>query len=167
MADYKYLGLTTYILENEENEEKLNVLAGAIESLQTHVTPMITGDFVIEKYQNVVGSEAYQFVYETDYVCTPADSELPVNTPEKYKRPSIEAVTIKGIPMLNVYIPAVAKRQENIENFIYGGVRPVLQVLFGNNIVQMVMKEGIEYEDFQNGKETVLISVKERLAVPD
>src|SRR5690625_2885037 len=114
MADYQYLGLTAYIKENEQNAERLNVLASAIDSLQRHVEPIA---FDKEKYQ-IIGSDAYQYLNDHDYVCYPDDSELPKNTPEAYKRVSVSGVNIKGIPMIRLYVPAVAKDENEICDFI-------------------------------------------------
>ncbi|WP_139344950.1 hypothetical protein [Virgibacillus pantothenticus] len=100
------------------------------------------------------------------FVCYPDDSELPNNTPESYKRLSVEGTNIKGIPMIRLYVPAVAKDEDRIKHFIYNALKPVLIALFGSDIIGMKTKENIEYEDFQDGKETVLVSVNGRDAVP-
>ncbi|WP_218839233.1 hypothetical protein [Evansella halocellulosilytica] len=163
MADYKYRGLTAYIKENELNAEKLNVLASAIESVQHQVE---TIEFDEEKYKTIVRSEAYQYLYDNDSMCLADDSEFPENTPEAYKRLSIEGTNIKGYPMLKIYIPSVSKRIESVHHFIYNSLRPVLLELFGEDLIHMVMKESVEYENFKDGKETILVSVEDRTKVP-
>lgn len=162
MADYKYIGLTAYIKINIENEEKFSVLAEAIDGLQRHVELNL---FDKEKYQNLFSSEAFQFLYDNVSVCFPDESELPNNTPESYSQVAVDSVRIKNIEMLRLYVPAVAKDEDKIRHFIYNALKPVLIALFGSDIVCMKSKESIEYEEFQDGKETVLVSVKNQLAV--
>ncbi|QKY71269.1 hypothetical protein [Lentibacillus sp. CBA3610] len=162
MADYKYLGLTAYIKENEENTEKLNVLASAIDTLQQQVEEI---EFNKETYQNVIGSDAFQYLYDHDYVCYPDESELPENTPEAYKRVNVQDTNIKNIPMLKLYLPAVAKNEDTIQHFMYNALHPVLIALFGNDILSIKTKSQIEYNEFQDGKEAVLTSVNDKTKV--
>jgi hypothetical protein len=159
MADYKYIGLTAYIKENEANEDKFTVLGRALDSLQ--------GSFDLERdinmhYQNIVNSEAYQYLYEHDYVTFPKEYELPNGTPAKYDRAVIEPSEIKGSKLYRIYVPAVAKDQDKIQHFIYNALRPVLLALFNEDLVHMATKEAMEYEDFKDGKETLLVSAKDR-----
>lgn len=154
MADYKYIGLTTYIKENEENMEKLSVLEEAIDYLQFQIKAI---SYDKEKYLDVTSSEAFQYLYDHDYVCSPGDSEVLNNTSEAYQRVNVENVNVKGVSMLKLYVPAVAKDEDKIRYFIYNALHPVLLMLFGSDVVSMKSKEGIEYEDFQDGKERVLL----------
>lgn len=163
MADYQYIGLAVYIKENEENMEKLNVLASAIGILQYRVADV---SFDQEKYQDIVESDAFRYLHDHDYVCSPHNSEVPRNTPEKYIRVAVDGVNIKGVSMLKIYVPAVAKDEDLIRYFIYNALHPVLINIFQNDIMSMKTKEGIEYEDFQDGKETILIPVKDKVKQP-
>jgi|SRR5690625_1342332 len=162
MADYQYLGLTAYIKANKESAEKLNVLASAIDSLQHHVKSV---QFDEEDYQNIIESDAFQFLYDHDYVCSPHDSELPTNTPEAYKRVLVEEVNIKGIPMIRLYVPAVAKSDDKIKHFMYNALHPVLIELFADDILSVRTKTQIEYKDFKDGEEAILTSAKDKMMV--
>lgn len=158
MADYKYIGLTAYIKENEENEDKFTVLGRALDSLQGSVDLERS---INKHYQNIVESEEYQYLYEHDYVTFPKEYELPNGTPEKYDRAAIVPVEIKGSKLYRIYVPAVAKGQDKIQHFIYNALRPVLLSLFDEDLVHMATKEAMEYEDFRDGKETILVSAKD------
>ncbi|MFT8322804.1 MAG: hypothetical protein ABF649_18180 [Bacillus sp. (in: firmicutes)] len=160
MADYTYTGLTAYILPHTGDMEKLNLLADAIEGLKACVESV---EFDKDAYENVVCSDGYLHIYSNESLCYPHESELPQGTPEEYARPSVEGVTIKDISFIKLNIPTVSKSSERIESFIYKSLRPVLLELFGNHIVSMKTKTAMEYENFRDGKETVLVSVKDRV----
>jgi hypothetical protein len=163
MADYTYIGLTAYIKRSDDALEKLGVLAGAIERLQMDVEPPVLAPG--HPYENVVASEAYQFLYDNDSVCYADESELPVNTPVAYHRVSLQGMNIKGHLVWKLYVPAVAKDKGRLETFIYRALDPVLRSLFGEAVLSIKTRESVEYEDFQDARETVLLSVNEHLAV--
>lgn len=164
MADYKYIGLTTYITRSEDALEKLGVLAGAIERLQMDVEQPVLAPG--HPYDNVVQSEAFQFLYDNDSVCYADESELPMNTPLDYQYVSLQGVNIKGNLLWKLYVPTVAKDKDRLNKFVYGSLDPVLRTLFGEDVISIKTRESVEYEDFQDAKETILLSVEERLAVP-
>lgn len=156
MADYNYKGLTAYIKIQEDSIEKLSVLAEAVEGIARDIDPV---EFDQEKYQNVVESEDYQYLWNNDAHCYPQDWELPENTPHHYSRPSVDTTNIKGIPMFKVYVPVVSKRDDLVNHFTEKALYSVLLALFGNNIACIKTKEQIEYGEFANGEEKVLLSV--------
>jgi hypothetical protein len=164
MADYTYIGLTAYITRSEDAYEKLGVLAGAIERLQMEVDQPILEPG--HPYENVVQSEAYQFLYNNDSVCYTDESTLPMNTPVAYHGVSLQGMNIKGHLVWKLYIPAVAKNKDRLETFIYKALDPVLRALFGEEVLSIKTRESVEYEDFKDARETILLSVEERLAVP-
>ncbi len=164
MADYKYIGLTAYITRSEDALEKLGVLAGAIERLQMDVEqPVLAPE---HPYENVVRSDAYQFLYDNDSVVYADESEFPMETPVAYQRVSLQGMNIKGHLVWKLYIPAVAKDKSRLEAFIYRALDPVLRALFGEDLLSIKTRESVEYELFENAQETILLSVNERLAVP-
>ncbi|WP_218190703.1 hypothetical protein [Evansella clarkii] len=162
MADYKYKGLTAYIKQNEANADRFMVLRNAVESLQSSVEERSVD---MSAYGSIVGSEAYKHLYDNDSMTFAEDFELPNETPPEYARAVVERVTVKGVMLHRVYIPAVSKREESAHDFIYNALRPVLLELFGEDLIHMVMKESVEYENFKDGKETILVSVEDREAV--
>lgn len=162
MADYKYRGLTAYIKENEANGDKFMVLRNAVESLQNSVEERSVD---MNAYGSIVGSEAYQHLYDNDFLTFAEDFELPNETPPEYARAVVEPVVVKGILLHRIYVPAVAKNEDNVHEYIYNALRPVLLELFGEDLIHMVMKESVEYENFKDGKETILVSVEDRVAV--
>lgn len=157
MADYKYLGLTAYIRGVDHKE--VGVLLEAIDALQGCVE---VKDFDLDDYAEVVMTDAYEQVYNESNVSFIDESELPMNTPEAYKKPVIEPVVVREVKFTRIYIPAVAKNQDNIESYIHDGVRPLIEQLFGENLVCMKQKDGVEYEDFNEGAEIVLVSTKDK-----
>lgn len=157
MADYNYLGLTAYIRGVDHKE--VGVLLEAIDALQGSVE---VKDFDINDYQNVVNSEAFEQVYNEDNLSFIEESELPMNTPEYYKKPIIEPVIVREKKFTRIYIPAVAKNQDKIESYIHDGVRPVIEQLFGDKLVCMKQKDGVEYQEFNEGAEIVLVSAKDK-----
>lgn len=160
MADYQYIGLTAYIKENEKNKERLSVLTEALDSVQSYVDPDM---YDPDEYIDLMNSEAFQFLRDNDNLNYPDDSELPENTPDAYKKTTIEHVTIKGIPLMRLYVPAVAKDVYKIHHFMYNALHPVLFSLFSDDIVNIKTKAQIEHKEFQDGKETVLASVKDKV----
>lgn len=161
MADYKYLGLTTYIKENDDNTAKFRVLAEAIDALSlSNGMPIDTDEPVDIRFENIMQSKAFKQIYDEDFLCSPDASELPSNMPAGYDRPIIESVEIKGHNLNRIYIPAVAKNELKIHDFIYNALQPVLLELFGDDIISMKTKESIEFEAFQDGAEKTLMSAK-------
>ncbi|MGM0940793.1 MAG: hypothetical protein ACQEWU_07515 [Bacillota bacterium] len=156
MADYNYLELTAYI--KGVKHKGLGVLAEAIDALQGSVK---VKDFDINDYQDVVQSEAYEQLYDGDSICFIDDSELPENTPGHYKKPVIEPIIIRGVDT-RIYIPAMAKDKDKIKLYIHKAVRPVIEALFWDDLISMKTKEAMEYENFQNEKETILISCERK-----
>ncbi|MBG9546946.1 hypothetical protein ABE25_02130 [Cytobacillus firmus] len=116
--------------------------------------------------QTVTQSEIYHFLYANDFICYPDDSDLPMNTPEAYKLVSLEETSIKGISLWKLYIPTVAKDKSRLETFVYRALDPVLRGLFGKDVLSIKTRESVEYEDFKDARETILLSVNEHLAVP-
>ncbi|MGG0717652.1 hypothetical protein ABE096_08645 [Robertmurraya massiliosenegalensis] len=163
MADYKYIGLTAYITRSMEGLEKLGVLAEAIERLQMDVEQPVLAPG--HPYENLVQSEDYQFLYNNDSVCYTDESTLPMNTPLAYHGVSLQGMNIKGRLVWKLYIPAVAKDKGRLETFIYEALDPVLRRLFGEDLLSIKTRESVEYEDFKDAKETILLSVEKRLAV--
>lgn len=157
--DYTYTGLTAYILPHTGDIEKLNVLATAIDGLNNQVEPI---GFDEMKFQNVTGSDVYDFLYNHDALCYPHDSELPKGTPDQYKRPQIDGVTIKDMSLIRLYVPAVAKSADKVEEFIHNALYPAINSLFGNEVLCVKTKTAMEYENFQDGKETVLLSANKQ-----
>lgn len=163
MADYKYIGLTAYITRSMDGLEKLGVLAEAIERLQMDVEQPVLAPG--HPYENLVQSEDYQFLYNNDSVCYTDESTLPMNTPLAYHGVSLQGMNIKGRLVWKLYIPAVAKDKGHLETFIYEALDPVLRRLFGEDLLSIKTRESVEYEDFKDAKETILLSVEKRLAV--
>jgi hypothetical protein len=160
MADYRYLGLTAYI--KGFGHKEVGVLLEAIDALQGCVK---VEDFNINdrRYESVLQSDAYDQLQSQDYLCFIQDCELPQNTPGHYRKPVIEPVRAREIELTRIYIPAVAKSAGKIDRYIHNAVKPVIEALFGDDLICMKTKAGIEYEDFEDGEETVLISVKDRV----
>ncbi|MEC1158095.1 hypothetical protein [Cytobacillus horneckiae] len=71
-----------------------------------------------------------------------------------------------GCLVWKLYIPAVAKNKDRLDQFVYKALDPVLRALFGDDLLSIKTRESVEYEDFKDARETVLLSVEERLAVP-
>lgn len=159
MADYRYLGLTAYI--KGFGHKEVGVLVEAIDALKGSVK--VDEAFDINDYQDIVQSDAYDHLTSQDYLCLPHDSEIPENMPGHYKRPVIEPVRAREIELTRIYIPAVAKSSGKVDRYIHNAVKPVIEALFGENLICMKTKAGIEYENFEDGEETVLISVKDRV----
>jgi hypothetical protein len=162
VADYKYIGLTAYIKRSDDSLEKLGVLAEAIEQLQREAEPPVLAPG--HPYENAVNSDTYQFLYDNDSVCYADESELPKNTPVAYHRVSLQGMNIKGHLVWKLYVPAVAKDKDRLEMFIYRALDPVLRTLFGEDVLSIKTRESIEYEDFKDARETILLSVNERQA---
>lgn len=145
------------------NLEKLGVLAGAIERLQMEVEQPVLEPG--HPYENVVQSEAFQFLYNNDSVVYADESELPMNTPLAYHDVSLQGMNIKERLVWKLYIPAVAKDKDRLETFIYEALDPVLRRLFGEDLLSIKTRESVEYEDYKDAKETILLSVEKHLAV--
>jgi hypothetical protein len=158
MADYRYLGLTAYI--KGFGHKEVGVLVEAIDALQGSVK--VDEAFDINDYHDIVQSDAYDHLMSQDYLCFIDDSELPQNTPGHYRKPVIEPVRAREIELTRIYIPTASKR-EDLDSYIHNAVKPVIEALFGENLICMKTKAGIEYENFEDGEETVLISVKDRV----
>lgn len=86
-------------------------------------------------------------VQSQDYLCFLHDSEVPQNMPGHYKKPVIEPVRAREIELTRIYIPAVAKSAGKIDRYIHNAVKPVIEALFGDDLICMKTKAGIEYED--------------------
>lgn len=174
MADYKYKGLTVYINENEANLEKFILLGEAITSLRFSIdNNLLKGTLididekvhdVLTKNQNLVHSDEFQYLYENDSVCYPEEFELPNETPADYFRPVVEQVEIKGVKLHRLYIPTVAKNEDILNHFIHNALRPMLSQLFGSDLLHMKMKEATEFENFADGKQTILMNIENRKA---
>lgn len=164
MADYKYAGLTTYLLENEETPERLVVLAEAIEGIQCDIQHVYYDG---EKYKNVEGTNEYKFIYDNDGFCFPDDSECPDDMPHAYKRATVEPAVIKGIPMIRLYVPVVAKNEDTMNRYIFNALPAVISSLFGDDVVSMKSKQCTEHDSFMDAKSQVLISVNHRLTAQE
>lgn len=69
---------------------------------------------------------------------------------------------MREVAFTRIYIPAVAKNQDKIESYIHDGVRPVIEQLFGDKLVCMKQKDGVENQEFNEGAEIVLLSTKDK-----
>lgn len=157
MAHYNYIGITAYAIDKDGlNAGRFRLLDEMFDNitLSTDVSHTIPTE-----YENLLYTEHAQFLMDYDSVTYPDESEIPDNTPVKYTRPHVEDVTIKGISMQRIYIPAVAKDEDLIHEYILVHAKSFLKQLFGNNLISMKSKQGTEYDDFAEGKETVLMSV--------
>ncbi|MGX1195762.1 hypothetical protein [Metabacillus sp. SLBN-84] len=155
MADYTYVGLTAYIELSEKSVEGLNVLAEAIDAIRPFVD---IAQFDEMDYKHILHSPELQYLYDNDHICYTDPSELPLQTPDAYQRATIDSVNIKGAPMLRLYVPAVAKDDDKVRHFMRHALTNVLSELFQEYLLCVKVKEGIEYERFEDLKETVLVS---------
>ena len=158
MADFKYLGITTYVQNTPKTHEKFVILCSAIDALQSQV-PTIPVD--AQAYEDVVQSEGFVYLYEHDSLCYGESFEMPNNTPEEYMTPKIELMNVKENELIRLYIPTVSKNEDDLQNFLNNGLLPVLSDLFGSELVSIKTRSGIEYEDFSEGKDEVVLSAKE------
>lgn len=115
------------------------------------------------QFQDILHSDSNHFAYLSahSYVTMPDASEMPQDTPKEYESPSIKEVEVKGVKFTRIYVPAVAKKEAFISDYIFNNLRPFLIDLFGNTIVSMKMRESIEYENFNQAKESVILSVED------
>ena len=147
-----YEGITTYVKQSENAKDKLHVVASAIEAL-TFGNNIIDPDFEIgAAYQDVIESDEFKYIDRHSEFFYVEDFELPNNTPERYHQATIEAVTIKDIPMYKIYVPMTSKRVEYINGLSLAYRRLMLE-LFGNELFTMKSKAGFEYEDFSEIRE--------------
>jgi len=164
MADYKYIGMTAYIQEDTTTIEKLMVLAEAVEvftiPLSKFEQPASDNS---EAYQAIKESEAYQYLYDNDAVAYGKWEQQPQNTPEAYNREKIERVTIKGTNFIRLYVPTNAKNEDTLKTFVYESLIPTLSTLFGSALISVKTREGLEYDNFADLNETVVISANKQV----
>lgn len=156
MADYKYLGMTAYIVDSPEVDEKFAILTEAIDVLQ-FVTQTVAIENIEATYQHVLASKAFAYLYENDTVCYPKEYELPENTPVSYQNPQIERVVVKGKALVRFYLPTCAKREESLHAFIYEALIPTLTALFEGALLHIKTREAYEYETFTAARERVVL----------
>lgn len=165
MADYKYTGLSAYILENELNAERFHVLGEAIELINMSGVEQKQPENK-DMYLDVVSTDSYRYLYANDHICYVDEECLPLDTPAQYSKLSITNVTIKGTPMIKLYVPVVAKQQRDIDNFIFDGLVPTLNRLFDDELLSIKIRSAAEYQQFADATETIVKSVEERMVIP-
>ncbi|PAE87812.1 hypothetical protein [Shouchella clausii] len=160
MADYKYIGITTYIKDTEENRMKLGFLAE--EALCGLRDKLLDGLFDEHKITNEVFmveiSEEYQYLVDNSGFTSGINGSYPNGTPTQNQEMHMQVGNVKGIDLIRLYVPIISKREA--ESYAYRALQPVLERLYGEDLLTMKIKEGMEYDNYAVLEERVVLSAK-------
>lgn len=169
MTKLNYEGLTTYIKVNEDNWERLGVLAHAVKAIAAKMTenPVIISDTYNHAYRDVFESVPFRVLRANDVarpVTAFSKEFLPVNTPAAYSEVQIESVNVKGLNLVRLYIPAMTDNQSELGE-VMDALFEVIVELFGEDVLNMTRRTSHTDEDFEAGVDQVLISANRKVPV--
>lgn len=152
MSAHTYLGTTIYVREDFHTNESLAVLSEAIHTLPEH-----NQNINIDDYMFVTNTDAYKHLYNQTNSVTPRENNMPQNTPVAYFEPQIEPMVVNGYNLVRIYVPAVSEDENELYDYVYNGLLPVLDILFGEDIVSIRTRAQIEMGEFESATEEILV----------
>lgn len=157
MNAFTYTGVTAYIRNTPETNEAFRALAEAIPQLKA-----FTGQHneSLARFANLMQSPAFAEIQENSQILSPCQAMLPSMTPAEYLSVKLSSEEINDIHMTKLYIPIAAINPEAVSYMVTNCLRPVLMVLFGDALVGIKTKTGLESDDFFDIQPQVLLSAK-------
>ena len=155
---FNYVGMSAYVVDDQTIGDKLSILSDAI-SLTHNYYADLEEVAEPEQFDHIVRSEEFIFLCENESMTDIDERFLPQNMHWIYKKPTITKEEIKGVNMVKIYIPAVATDKSKADTFVYKALVPVMEMLFGDNLLSVKTRESNEYELFEDAVEKVVLSV--------
>lgn len=139
-----YMGVTAYLKDNAAAKASLNILAEAVTQLAPFTT--ITAAQFSEQ-RMVRESSAFKHIY-MDAVYFSNDDSFPIDTPKDRQVVSLTPVTVNGHKLLKLHIPAITPDALDMKELMEDNLFPLLQHLFGSDLVSVKSKAGSTMMDF-------------------
>lgn len=146
--DYNYNGIVAYIKASDLNGLGLNFLNAYIVGLHDHDIPVRDDEAEARRLEALEYAPLADVLSEHMGHMSPDYFMLPEDTPEQYARARAEAVTIKGVDMVKLYVPMCAKGEDRLDTLYKQGLLPMLHEVFGRDLQLVRFARGTEHEAF-------------------
>lgn len=146
--DYNYNGVVAYIKASDLNGLGLNFLNEYIVGLHDHDIPVRDDEAEARRLEALEYTPLADVMSEHMGHISPDDFMLPLETLEKYARAHAEALTIKGVAMVKLYVPMCAKGEDRLDTLYKQGLLPMLHEVFGRDLQLVRLARGAEHEAF-------------------
>ena len=144
----KYLGIAVFIKKRRRNRKKLGVLKYALDIPFGRIAKKIR----VKKYKDIMESKEFYFlqdniIYHVDI------KDLPENTPEGYEKANVSYIPYCSMfDLIKIYIPLVGHKWSTLNKFSTS-LYIILQKLYGEDLIQYIVKRNYQDKDFDEGKE--------------
>lgn len=150
-----YMGVTAYLKDNAQTKASLNILAEAVPQLSPFTT-INAAQFAEQKM--VRDSKEFNHIL-MDSVYFSNDESFPIHTPEDRQVVILTPVSVKGHNFLKLHIPAITPDALDMQELIEDNLLPLLQHLFGSNLVTVKTKAGSTINYFSELYDETVISI--------